>query len=116
VVKHGRENGTSGSQDGNMTTDFLLVFEQEFDIAVRLLEKHFLQLLECNQLAMTELLGIHCNIKTGLKQTLFTLELKYFLPWELSHCPYLRLMVFAGRPSAVLQTATKGGRWGCQKF
>jgi hypothetical protein len=58
VVKHGRENGTSGSQDGDMATDFLLVFEQEFDIAVRLLEKHFLQLLECNQLATTELLGL----------------------------------------------------------
>jgi hypothetical protein len=41
-----------------MATDFLLVFEQEFDIAVRLLDKHFLQLLECNQLATTELLGL----------------------------------------------------------
>jgi hypothetical protein len=40
-----------------MTTDFLLVFEQEFDIAVRLLDKHFLQLLR-NQLATTELLGL----------------------------------------------------------
>jgi hypothetical protein len=57
VVKHGRENGTSGSQDGDMATDFLLVFEQEFDIAVRLLDKHFLQLLR-NQLATTELLGL----------------------------------------------------------
>jgi hypothetical protein len=32
VVKHGRENGTSDNQDGNMASDFLLVFEQEFDI------------------------------------------------------------------------------------
>jgi hypothetical protein len=26
VVKHGRENGTSGNQDGNMASDYLLVF------------------------------------------------------------------------------------------
>jgi hypothetical protein len=55
VVKHGRENGTCGSQDGNMATDFVLV--QEFDMAVCLLDKHFLQLLR-NQLATTELLGL----------------------------------------------------------
>lgn len=61
VVKHGRENGTSGSQDGNMATDFLLVFEQEFDIAVCLLDKHFLQLLERNQLATTEILVLDVN-------------------------------------------------------
>jgi hypothetical protein len=42
VVKHDRENETSGCQDGNMATDFLLVLEQELDIAVRLLDKHFL--------------------------------------------------------------------------
>jgi hypothetical protein len=57
VVKHGRENGTCGSQDGNMATDFLLLLVQEFDMAVCLLDKHFLQLLR-NQLATTELLGL----------------------------------------------------------
>jgi hypothetical protein len=40
-----------------MATDFLLLLVQEFDMAVCLLDKHFLQLLR-NQLATTELLGL----------------------------------------------------------
>jgi hypothetical protein len=60
VVKHGRENGTSDNQDGNMASDFLLVFEQEFDITVRLLDKHFLQFLR-NQFVTTEILGLDIN-------------------------------------------------------
>jgi hypothetical protein len=56
VMEHVRKNWTSGRQHRNVGTDFLLFIEQELDIAVRLLDKDFLQLFQHNFLTITEFL------------------------------------------------------------